>query len=191
MEGAVKYWKALSVPKGSLRWVCYFNSLRAVLKDNLFLIPPASWSNWISFLFLPFPLMRPQEVLGGSGWRQELAPQPKIPFPSSPAVFCMLNSAHSFSNLFKFISNQCQRSARAVSSVLGFPFIEEFLLLWGCSHCPAPSTNCIVCMECPLLSIQNVHYCLYKMSIIICMESPLLSIWMSTIVCMKCPLLSI
>lgn len=141
-----------------------------MLKDNLFLIPPASWSNWISFLFLPFPLMRPQEVLGGSGWRQELAPQPKIPFPSSPAVFCTLNSAHSFSNLFKFISNQCQRSARAVSSVLGFPFIEEFLLLWGCSHCPAPSTNCIVCMECPLLSIQNVHYYLYGISIIVYMN---------------------
>lgn len=53
-KGAVKYWRILSLLKLSLRLVSYFNSLRVVLKNNLFLIPPCQLKQMVLFPFLPF-----------------------------------------------------------------------------------------------------------------------------------------
>lgn len=122
IEGAVKHWEALSVPKGSLRWVCYFNPLRAVLKDNLFLIPPASWSKWFSFLF-PFSPGWGHRRDSEREWLETGAPQPD---PLSIIPGCFLPAApHS---PFELIPNQCQRNeCTRVSSVLwwglGCPFL--------------------------------------------------------------------
>lgn len=155
IEGAVKYWKALSVPKGSLRWVCYFNSLRVVLKDNLFLIPPASWSKWFSFLS---PLWDHRRLSEGMARDRSLAPQPD---PLSIIPCCLLHwtvptASHT---PFKLISNQCQGNAWALGSVLWWGLAA---LSFNCGvspalripHCPAPSKIiCIVCVKCSLLSI--------------------------------------
>lgn len=111
IKGAVKYWKALSVPKGSLRWVCYFNSLRVVLKDNLFLIPPASWSKWFSFLFLSFHPMRAQKVLWeGMAGDRSLAPQPD---PLSIIPRCFLHAERCPQLLIPHL-NWSQASARGM-----------------------------------------------------------------------------
>lgn len=90
IKGAVKYCKILILPKRSLRLVSYFNSLRLVLKDNLFLIPPCQLKKMVFFslLFLPFYLMGPQKALWrGKGWRQEPVYSCHVPFSLSHACF--------------------------------------------------------------------------------------------------------
>lgn len=157
IKGAVKYWKALSVPKGSLRWVCYFNSLRVVLKDNLFLIPPASWSKWFSFLSLPFHPMRARKALWeGMAGDRSLAPQPD---PLSIIPRCFLHAERCphllipHLNWSQAMPGECISTELwfVVGAALPFPLITEFLPLWGCpiaQHLWPKS---------PLLSVWNVH----------------------------------
>ena len=89
IKGAGKYWRILSLPKRSLRLVSYFNSLRVVLKDNLFLIPPCQLKQMVFFSFPPFlPDETTKVVLWrGNGWRQEPVYSCCVPFSLSRGCF--------------------------------------------------------------------------------------------------------
>lgn len=208
IEGAVKCRKALSVPKGSLKWVCYFNSLRAVLKDNLFLIPPASCSKWFSFLFLPFPPWDHRRVVRGNGQRQEPGSSARSPLHHPPAERCP--------QLLTPRLNWFQTAARGIheqwalfchGGLAAFSFNCGISPALGIPHCSAPSKNYLYCLweifiidyvKCSLLSVGNVHYCLCEISFIVYRKCPLLSMWnahyclceMSIFTYMKCSFLS-
>lgn len=97
IKGAVKYRRILSLPKRSLRLVSYFNSLRVVLKDNLFLIHRCQMKQMVFFSFPPF---LPDETTKGIEKRGQRRQEPvyscHVPFSFSVSVFCMLNSIYNF-----------------------------------------------------------------------------------------------
>lgn len=110
---AVKYWRILSLPKLSLRLVSYFNSLRVVLKDNLFLIPPCQLKQMVLF---PFPPFLPGETTKGIVKRDWTETGACLFMPCLLLIIPCLFSAcwtvsTTFNTQFKLIANKWHRNA--------------------------------------------------------------------------------
>lgn len=164
IKGAVKYWRILSLPKRSLRLVSYFNSLRVVLKDNLFLIPPCQLKQMVLFPFPPFYLVRPQKALWrGTGRRQEPVYSCHVCFSLSHACFL---HAEQYLQLLTPNLNWLQISGTGIhkqwtlfhgrgtaETVAWWPFLLSFYNLC-CSE--AASIDQHLWQMSPLLSIRTV-----------------------------------